>query len=140
VNIVSVKAALQKLLPMLQLIVGEQRILWSVDELCLPLKQGMSLAMLINELVNNAVKHGGHTVELRLTVEEDEVTLEVCDDGPGFSQTFSPHTAAHFGLELVESVGRLDLGGVTTYENRPEGGARVRVTFPLPVMSEAKTA
>jgi two-component sensor histidine kinase len=95
----------------------------------------MSLAVLINELVNNAVKHGGHRVELRLVVVEKAVTLEVSDDGPGFSEAFSAVTAAHFGLELVESIGRLDLGGETTYLNKPEGGACVRVTFPLPVMS-----
>lgn len=103
----------------------------------LPLKQGMSLAVLINELVNNAVKHGGHQVELRLAVVEKQVKLEVCDDGPGFSEAFNPLTAANFGLELVESVGRLDLGGETTYQNRPEGGACVRVIFPLPEMSGA---
>ena len=101
----------------------------------LPVKQGVSLAVLINELVNNAVKHGGHNVELRLSVVDKDVTLEVCDDGPGFSQAFTARTAAHFGLELVESVGRVDLGGETTYVNRPGGGACVRVTFPLPVLS-----
>jgi PAS domain S-box-containing protein len=131
----SAKAALLKLLPMLQAFVGEQRIRWSVDDVYLPIKQGMSLAVLINELVNNAVKHGGHQVELRLAVAEKDITLEVSDDGPGFAQAFSIPTAAHFGLELVESIGRLDLGGETTYLNRPEGGACVRVTFPVPVMS-----
>jgi PAS domain S-box-containing protein len=133
----STQAELLKLLPMLQQVVGEQRIQWSVDDVQLPIKQGMSLAVLINELVNNAVKHGGKQVELRLAVVEKDVTLEVRDDGPGFSQAFDPRSAAHFGLELVESVGRLDLGGETTYENRPEGGACVRVTFPLPMMPGA---
>jgi PAS domain S-box-containing protein len=137
VPLLSAKAALQKLLPMLQQVVGEQRIRWRVEDVHLPIKQGMSLAVLINELVNNAVKHGGHQVDLRLSVDEKDVTLEVCDDGPGFAEAFSPRTAAGFGLELVESVGRLDLGGQTTYENRPEGGACVRVTFPLPVMQGA---
>ena len=133
-SVLSARASLLKLLPMLQKIVGAERIRWSVDEVNLPIKQGMSLAMLVNELVNNAVKHGGHKVELSLAVAEKEVTLEVCDDGPGFPLPFSPLIAGSFGLELVESVGRLDLGGVTTYENRPEGGACVRVIFPLPDM------
>lgn len=131
---VSTKAALIKLMPMLQQIVGEQRIRWNVDDVQLPIKQGMSLAILINELVNNAVKHGGQKVELRLAVVEKTVTLEVSDDGPGFSEAFTPLTAAHFGLEMVEGLGRLDLGGETTYENRQEGGACVRVTFPVPVV------
>jgi PAS domain S-box-containing protein len=133
-KVLSAKAALLMLLPMLQRCVGAQRIRWTVDDVRLPLKHGISLALLINELVNNAVKHGGHAVELRLAAVEKEITLEVCDDGPGFSAAFTPETAARFGLELVESVGRLDLGGKTTYANLPEGGACVRVTFPLPVV------
>ena len=132
VKAMSAKEALQKLLPMLQQIVGKQRIQWTADEVFLPVKQGISLAVLINELINNAVKHGGQKVELHLAVVEKDVTLEVRDDGPGFPLPFSPLTSANFGLELVESVGRLDLGGRTTYENRPEGGACVRITFPLP--------
>ncbi|HLJ55066.1 MAG TPA: PAS domain S-box protein [Chthonomonadaceae bacterium] len=135
----SAKAALRELLPMLQMIVGENRIVWTVDDITLPVKHGMSMAVLINELVNNAVKHGGHQVELRLVAAQDEITLEVCDDGPGFAEPFHPHRAASFGLELVESIGRLDLGGKTTYENRPDGGACVRVTFPLPVIQSAPT-
>jgi PAS domain S-box-containing protein len=134
---VSAKKALESLLPMLQQIVGGERLHWSADEVLLPVKQGISLAVLVNELVNNAVKHGGQKVELRLRVVKKDVTLEVWDDGPGFSQAFSPLDSAHFGLELVESVGRLDLGGRTTYENRQEGGACVRVTFPLPAMLAA---
>jgi PAS domain S-box-containing protein len=134
VKVISAKEALEKLLPMLQQLVGDERIHWSADEVLLPVKQGISLAVLINELINNAVKHGGQKVELRLAVVEKDVLLEVQDDGPGFSQAFNPLNSAHFGLELVESVGRLDLGGSTTYENRPEGGARVRVIFPLPVI------
>jgi|SRR5579872_48848 len=133
----SAKASLLKLLPMLQRIVGDERIRWSVDDLDLPIKQGMSLAMLVNELVNNAVKHGGHKIELCLVVVENEVTLEICDDGPGFPQPFSPLRAGSFGLELVESVGRIDLGGVTSYTNRPEGGACVSVTFPKPDVQRA---
>ena len=127
---VSAKDALESLLPMLQQIVGERRIDWSVEDVQLPIKQGLSLAVLINELVSNAVKHGGQNVNLRLGVTDKTVTLEVKDDGPGFPMPFDPFAQSHFGLELVESVGQFDLGGKTTYENRPEGGGCVRLTFP----------
>ncbi len=132
----SIKAQLQKLMPMLQQIVGTQRIEWKVTDVQLPVKQGMSLAVLINELVCNAVKHGGHKVELEVAVIDENVRLEVCDDGPGFAETFDPKRSASYGLELVESVGRLDLGGHTSYTNRSTGGACVNVTFPLPVVPE----
>lgn len=130
-RLLSVKKALQALLPMLQQLVGKHSIRWNVDDVQLPIKQGMSLAVLINELVHNAVKHGGTQVELRLAQADERVTLEVFDDGPGFSEQFHPRDAAHFGLELVESVSRLDLGGNVSYENRLHGGACVRVAFPL---------
>ena len=133
----SVKAELQQLMPMLQQIVGTQQIAWKTADVRLPVKQGMSLAVLINELVSNAVKHGGQKVELQFAVVEESMTLEVCDDGPGFAEAFDPKRAANYGLELVESVGRLDLGGHTSYANRPGGGACVQVTFPLPLMQTA---
>ena len=133
----STQEALQKILPMLQELVGKTRLKWTVQNVQFPVKQGMSLAVLVNELVTNAVKHGSRQVDLQFAVVENRVTLEVCDDGPGFPETFNPRTAANFGLELVESIGRLDLGGQTTYENRPEGGACVRVVFPMPALMQA---
>lgn len=133
----SVQDELQKLMPMLQQIVGARPIEWKAANVRLPIKQGMSLAVLINELVSNAVKHGGNKVELQFAVVEQNVTLEVCDDGPGFAEAFDPKHSANYGLELVESVGRLDLGGHTSYANRSGGGACVRVTFPLPAIQGA---
>jgi two-component sensor histidine kinase len=130
-SIMSCKEAFRNLLPLLQQLVGAERIQWSADDLYLPIKQGMSVAMLINELVCNAVKHGGHAVGVRLATSEKTVTLKVWDDGPGFPEAFNPRTAAHCGLDLVESVSRLDLGGTATYANRPDGGACVTVTFPI---------
>jgi len=135
--VLSAKAALEKLLPLLQKTVGNERIAWEVADVNLPAKEGMSLAVLINELVTNAVKHGGHKVELSLGISEGVVTLAVCDDGPGFAEAFHLTTAAHFGLELVESIGRIDLGGRTSYSNLPGGGACVEVNFPLPVEAAA---
>ncbi|MCW3054572.1 MAG: multi-sensor signal transduction histidine kinase [Chthonomonadales bacterium] len=131
-SLMSTREAFQRLLPMLQQVVGKERIQWSAADVYLPIKKGMSLAMLINELVCNAVKHGGHKVEVQLAASNTRVTLEVSDDGPGFPKGFNSRTARSFGLELVESVSRLDLGGTITYENRQEGGACVRITFPLP--------
>ena len=128
---ISARNALRKLVPLLEQTVGPPRIPWSADEIALSVKQSMSLAVLVNELVSNAVKHGSSQVELRLAAGNAKVTLEVCDNGPGFGDTFDPKKAANFGLELIESVSRIDLGGQTTYLNRPEGGACVTVTFPF---------
>ena len=136
---ISAPAILQKLLPMWQQIVGIQEFRWSSDALDLPIKQGMSLALLINELLTNAVKHGGKQVELRLVRHEDSAVLTVSDNGTGFPAAFDPITSAHFGLEFVESVVRMELRGTATYGNRPEGGACVTITFPLSASADSNS-
>jgi len=98
----------------------------------IPSKQCVSLALVINELVSNALKHGKTAADVNLSVDGQDVVLEVCDDGPGFPDGFDSVTAANTGLELVDSLVRTDLGAEVCYENRAEGGARVKVLFPLP--------
>jgi two-component sensor histidine kinase len=88
--------------------------------------------LIANELVANALKHGNDSVELSLAVQNDQVVLEVCDDGPGFPAEFNALANANTGLELVESLVVTDLLGEARFENRIEGGARVRVVFALP--------
>lgn len=133
---ISAKSALLRLVPLLKRTVGVQRIEFTADEVRLPIKQGMSLAVLVNELVCNAVKHGGKYVGLRLMVVEGDVTLEVTDDGPGFVLPFDPKKGTN-GIELVETLTRLDLSGTVTFNNRPEGGGQVQITFPAPTLKVA---
>ena len=102
-------------------------------DLFLPLKQGSSFSLLVSELVSNAMKHGAGDVEVTLTHEAGTACLEVCDEGAGFPEGFDARSAAHTGVELIESLARHDLRGESFYENRAEGGARIRITFPLPV-------
>ena len=133
---ISATSALGRLIPLLQRTVGASRIEFNADEVRLPVKQGMSLAVLVNELISNAVKHGGKQIGLRLQVTGEAISLEVTDDGPGFPMPFHPKPGTS-GLELVESLSRLDLDGTVTFNNRPEGGGLVRITFPAPVAMQA---
>ena len=48
-----------------------------------------------------------------------------------FRSGFDPILAANTGLELVDSISRHDLQGTILYENRPQGGASVKVIFPV---------
>ncbi len=130
----SAKAMIEKLLPFLQRAVGKRQLTYQADELRLPVKLINSLAILVNELIANAVKHGRGEIELCMIVEKGghDAHLEVTDDGPGFPDGFDARHAANTGLELVDAVSRYDLGGRVSFQNRPEGGARVVVVFPIP--------
>ena len=97
----------------------------------LPIRQATSLAVLANELVSNATKHGKGDIGIAFTVEGKTGKFEVWDEGPGFPAEFNPKTSANTGVELVETISRYDLRGEVAYQNRPEGGAQVVVIFPL---------
>ncbi len=101
------------------------------EEIGLGGRQATSVALLANEIVANAIKHGAGDVAVTLRQEVQTVILEVQDGGAGFGADFDASTAANTGLKLVENIARLDLLGQTAYLNRPEGGARVVVSFPL---------
>ena len=128
------RTILEKLIPLVRATVGDRAIHYTADDIMLSSKQGTALALLVNELVSNAIKHGKGEIEITLRVEGETARLEVCDDGPGFPAGFNPKRSANTGLELIDSVGRWDLGGAVTFENGKQGGARVTVAFPTPVV------
>ena len=136
VEAVSTRAVLDKLLSLMQESTPGRTLMYSIDDAHLPAKQSTSLALLTNELVSNAVKHGHGDVSVSLKTDQKTATLEVCDDGPGFAPDFDPRQAANTGLDLVDSLSRWDLAGEVSFLNRSEGGARVVVSFP--VNSEAE--
>ena len=127
----SAKAVLEELTQMLLQTAGDRELQMTLDDAMLAGRQATALALVTNELVTNALKHSTGKTEITFRAEGDTATLEVCDDGPGFPHDFDPMKATHTGLELVESVIRWDLKGLAMYTQRPEGGGRVTVSFPI---------
>jgi PAS domain S-box-containing protein len=153
---VSARAILDKLLPLLQQTAHGRHFHMDLAEAWVSPRQGTSLALVANELVSNAVKHGKGRVAVTLRLVTDEegegaeeghvantssvvprpspfAVLEVCDDGEGFPPGFDPSAVETTGIMLVENLSRWDLGGSARYENRPTGGARVVVTLPVEI-------
>jgi len=142
VDTLSLRSALEKMLPLMETAGGGRRIVMCAEDIRAPLKQGSNFTLLVNELVANAIKHGQGEITINLRREESLPTnqgkpsapyaqLEVCDDGPGFPQDFDLERAANTGLRLIESIGVWDMDGKLEFGNRAEGGARVIVTFPI---------
>jgi two-component sensor histidine kinase/putative methionine-R-sulfoxide reductase with GAF domain len=99
----------------------------------LPLNQATSLALVINELVQNAVEHGfKHLDEGRIWVQleedEDTVRLTVINDGEPLPEGFDPTQTNSLGLRIVTDLVRGGLLGTFTMENRD--GICAMVTFP----------
>jgi nitrogen fixation/metabolism regulation signal transduction histidine kinase len=103
---------------------------------------------ILNNLVTNALEAldgvGAPQLEIdtRLEVAPDAAyaALTVCDNGPGFQRellgrVFDPYVTSKpkgtgLGLAIVKKIIE-EHGGRIDADNRPEGGARVRVVLPL---------
>lgn len=128
---ISAHSLLHDLLPMLQATSAARTIDFEIADARLTARQGTSLALVVNELVSNALKYGVGVIRIRFTVQEGAASLEVCDDGPGFPEDFDPIASANTGLELVQHLSHWDLEGRVLYQTREEGGGRVLLTMPL---------
>jgi two-component sensor histidine kinase len=128
---ISARSLLSDLIPMLQATSAERKIEFDLEDARLTARQGTSLALVVNELVSNALKYGVGIIRIKFSAEGAKAALEVCDDGPGFPEGFDPIEAANTGLELVQHLTHWDLEGTVVYQTREEGGARVRVTIPV---------
>ena len=93
-----------------------------------------SLAMIITELCQNAVEHGMDggegRIEVRPKVSEDELVIDVVDDGAGLPEGFVLGHQTSLGLAIISTlVG--DLGGTLEIGNREdEPGACARLVLP----------
>ena len=128
---ISSRQFLERLVGLLRASAGGRTIHHRVQPYRLTTKQAATLAVILNELVANALKHSAGDVEVAFTVAAQTGELQVCDSGPGFPSDFNPTVQANTGLELVEALTRTDLRGQVIYRNQERGGACVRVTLPL---------
>ena len=102
-------------------------------EISLPPDPALSVALGVNELIINSLKHGfAGRKEGRVDIELEEKSGEVCvtvvDDGVGLSDGFSLTGSSHLGLRLVQSVVRDDLKG--RFEVISNEGVSALMQFP----------
>jgi signal transduction histidine kinase len=101
------------------------------DERILQKDQKLTIYRILQELMNNIIKHAGakHViVSLRLIEETDNkiVELMVKDDGKGFSPT-----QKRTGVGLRNIVSRAELfGGTVNILSEPGNGCEMKVLFP----------
>jgi two-component sensor histidine kinase/putative methionine-R-sulfoxide reductase with GAF domain len=114
---------------------GTRRVTIEVSggDLFLPSQPATSLALALNELVQNALEHAfpdgrEGRIAIRLGRRNGECFLEVADDGVGLGeQTGAGET---LGLQIVRALATEDLGGTFSMVSRE--GTEVSITFPRP--------
>jgi signal transduction histidine kinase len=98
------------------------------EDLQLPAETEALFFRVAQEAVRNAVAHGSpHRIGVTVIGREDEVVLEVADDGTGFRPDSEESAGeGHFGLSMLRDLAR-EAGAGFEVESAPGAGTRVRV-------------
>jgi two-component sensor histidine kinase len=104
----------------------------------LPGEVATPLAVVVNELMQNAVDHAfdgrreGH-VHLQLTREPAQLVIDVRDDGQGLPDHFTLEGSTGLGLTIVKALVTGELGGTIEMRATDEGtDVQVRVPVAMP--------
>jgi two-component sensor histidine kinase len=101
------------------------------NNLYLPARQATACALVINELLQNAIEHGyaervSGEIAIQLDDKGDEVCIVVADDGEGLPPHFDPEQTGSLGLQIVKTLAEGDLQGSFVLESEHGTTATVR--------------
>ena len=103
------------------------------DDFMLPSGQATYVALILNELIQNAVEHGLKGAGSELTVwiaqDEDYTIVDVTNDGEPLADDFNIRQHRNLGLRIVESLVRDNLLGEFTLASE-DNRTRSSVKFP----------
>lgn len=107
---------------------------FEAEPVVLPSEKASSLALMVNELVQNAIEHGfvgrrSGMIGLKLSAaSETSYRLEIYDNGIGLPPDFDRTKTKSLGIQIVRTLVETDLGG--TFELLSEGGTHAVITIP----------
>jgi two-component system, sensor histidine kinase PdtaS len=104
---------------------------YSGERLTIPSNKAVSLALVVNELIQNCVKHAFDSrmegkIEVYFQKNNQQITVEVIDNGAGYS----PNAKSSLGLDIVKMMIEHDLSGEFII-GPAESGTIAKVTFPM---------
>ena len=106
----------------------------------LPASVATPLALVLTELLQNAMQHGltrptgrprGGKLEVAAHRMNGQLTVTVTDNGAGLPEDFDLNSTASLGLQIVRTLVVAELGGRLEVAPQPGGGTRVLVEVPV---------
>jgi len=101
----------------------------------LPASVATPLAMVLTELLQNAVRHGlgqrAGAIEVTVRRGPQRLTVVVADNGAGLPEGFDINASTSLGLQIVRTLVVAELGGRLEFLPRPGGGTEVLVDLPM---------
>ena len=98
----------------------------------LPVDHAIPLGLITNELITNAFKHcgsGGATIDVGLTLSDDNLLLTVTDTGDGMPADYDATVRKGLGMQVISLLTR-QVGGTLT---SPAAGGRATFSLAIPI-------
>lgn len=108
---------------------------FATDNVLLPSEKATSIALILNELLQNAIEHAfaGRT-NGKLTVRFNDsgscYELLIADNGVGLSPDFSWQQSSSLGLKIIKTMAEADLKGSFALVPLADGGVQASVIIP----------
>jgi two-component sensor histidine kinase len=91
------------------------------------------LALVITELIHNALEHGlaeeGSALGIHVAISDSNLSVIISDDGVGFPEGFDIATSPNLGLQIVRTLTQNELRGTLTLIS-DEKETKAVLTFP----------
>lgn len=108
---------------------------FATDNVLLPSEKATSIALILNELLQNAIEHAfaGRT-NGKLTVRFNDsgscYELLIADNGVGLPPDFSWQQSSSLGLKIIKTMAEADLKGSFALVSLADGGVQASVIIP----------
>lgn len=81
---------------------------YEIDDICLDLDQVVTLGLIMNELVTNAIRHAfvqqqGGSIVMKIKRKEQDLHLHIKDNGLGIPFTHLPEKSISMGMQLISA-------------------------------------
>ncbi len=106
------------------------------EDVLLPLQQATAVALILNELIQNAIEHGFRerlegTISVQILFTNGHVLLEVANDGEPLPADFDAGRSNTLGVKIIDNLVRGTLRGRFEIQST-DGQTIARVLFPKP--------
>ncbi|BCZ27807.1 hypothetical protein EUBC25_18940 [Claveliimonas bilis] len=103
-------------------------IAFDTQKIFVPYNRATSFALVLNELINNSVKHAGNgRLKISISIQKDKDSHKIViiyrDSGKGFPKGFDAENQSGIGLMIIKSIVCQEFGGEIQFSN--ENGAYI---------------
>jgi two-component sensor histidine kinase len=109
--------------------------IYAPDTLLFPSAKAISVALVLNELLNNTLKHAFVNLEsgllsLHLDINTDFLDITVHDNGIGLPKDFDPEKDGNLGWQIIRTLVQDDLRGKWSI-NSQKGDTKIIISIPF---------